>query len=103
MNPRDFADRSVREAWIRDHGMQVFSMFDPSNPMRVVNLFVDHPVPFEELWSRSQEFELRVTTVRVASIPDLIHLKRLAGRPQDHADIEQLEAILEAKRKREDD
>jgi hypothetical protein len=54
VNPRDFADRSVREAWIRDRGMQVFSMFDPD-------------------------------------------------RPQDRADIEQLEAILEAKRKREDD
>ncbi|MDP3983766.1 MAG: hypothetical protein Q8Q52_02005 [Acidimicrobiia bacterium] len=44
VNPRDFANRSAREAWIRDRGMQVFSMFDPSNPMRVVDLFVDHPV-----------------------------------------------------------
>ena len=73
-------------------------MYDPSNPMRVVDLFVNHPVPFEELWSRSSEFELRDTTVRVASIPDLIHLKRLAGRQQDHADIEQLEAILKARK-----
>jgi hypothetical protein len=103
VNPRDFAVRSVREGWIRDRGMQVFSMFDPSNPMRVVDLFVDHPVPFEELWSRSDEFKLRDTTVRVASIPDLIHLKRLAGRPQDQADIDQLEAILKAKKKSEHD
>jgi len=98
VDPRDFADRSVREGWIRNRGMQVFSMFDPSNPMRVVDLFVAHPVPFEELWSRSEEFELGGTTVRVASIPDLIHLKRLAGRPQDLADIEQLETILKAKK-----
>ena len=103
VNPRDFADRSVREAWIRDRGMQVFSMFDPSNPMRVVDLFVDHPVPFEALWTRAEELELRNTTVRVASIPDLIYLKRLAGRPQDQSDIEQLEAILLAKKKREND
>ena len=103
VDPTDFANRSVREAWIRDRGMQVFSMFDPSNPMRVVDLFVDHPVPFEELWSRSAKFELQDTTVRVASIPDLIHLKRLAGRLQDQADIEQLEVILQAKKKSEDD
>jgi hypothetical protein len=79
--------------------MEVFSMYDPSNPMRVVDLFVAHPIPFEELWSRSDEFDLQSVTVHVASIPDLIHLKRLAGRPQDHADIEQLEAILQARQR----
>ena len=103
VNPPDFADRSVREGWIRDRGMQVFSMFDPANPMRVVDLFVDHPIPFEELWSRSDEFKLQETTVRVASLRDLIHLKGLAGRPQDLADIEQLEAILKAKKRRGND
>jgi predicted nucleotidyltransferase len=102
VNPRDFADPAVREGWIRDRGMEVFSMHDPSNPMRAVDLFVDHPIPFEELWSHSNEFELRDTTVRVASIPDLIHMKRLAGRSQDQADIEKLEAILKAKKKSED-
>jgi len=103
VNPADFADRSIREEWIRDRGMQVFSMIDPSNPMRAVDLFVDHPIPFEELWSRSVEIDLQDSSVRVASIPDLIHLKRLAGRLQDVADIEQLEAILQAKKKSEDD
>jgi hypothetical protein len=99
VNPRDFAERSVRESWIRDRGMQVFSMFDPANPMRVVDLFVSHPMPFEELWSRSVTFDLRDTTVRVASIPDLIHLKRLAGRALDREDIRHLEAILRAKKR----
>jgi predicted nucleotidyltransferase len=103
VNPRDFADRSVREGWIRDRGMQVFSMYDPSNPLRVVDLFVHHPIPFEDLWSRSERIEIRDTSVQVASIPDLIQLKRLAGRPQDMADIERLEAILEARKKGEDE
>jgi hypothetical protein len=103
VNPIDFANRSIREGWIRDRGMQVFSMIDPSNPMRVVDLFVDHPLPFEELWSRSVKLELQNTTMRIASIPDLIRLKRMAGRPQDKADIAQLEAILRAMKKSEDD
>lgn len=100
VNPRDFADGSVREAWIRERGMQVFTLIDPANPMRVVDLFVTQPVPFEGLWSRAEVFDLPHTTVRVASIPDLIQMKRLAGRTQDHADIEQLEAILEARKGR---
>lgn len=103
VDPRDFADRSIRESWVRDRGMQVFSMIDPANPMRVVDLFVNHPVPFEELWSRSEQFDLRHTSVRVASIQDLIHMKRLAGRPQDLADIEHLETIMTAKRSGKDD
>ncbi|MBI1950153.1 MAG: hypothetical protein HYS34_02165 [Acidobacteria bacterium] len=98
VDAREFADRSVREGWIRDRGMQVFSMFDPANPMRVVDLFVHHPIPFEELWSRSNEFQLQDTIVHVASITDLIHLKRLAGRAQDEADIVHLEAILKMKK-----
>jgi hypothetical protein len=101
VNPRDFADRAIRESWIRERGMQVFSMIDPSNPMRVVDLFVSHPVPFEELWSRSEEFKLPNSTVRVASIPDLIAMKRMTGRPLDRSDIEHLEAILRLKGQRD--
>jgi hypothetical protein len=107
VNPRDFADRSVRETWIRDRGMQVFSMIDPSNPMRVVDLFVTHPVPFEDLWSRSSLFELHDTTVRVASIPDLIRRRRAKmtkpAKPSDRWDAtwegtrkQQLESTLAA-------
>jgi predicted nucleotidyltransferase len=102
VSPRDFANRSIRESWIRERGMQVFSMVDPSNPMRVVDLFVEHPMPFEELWSRSRILALEDTTVRVASIPDLILLKRLAGRPQDLSDIENLEAIQKARQESEE-
>ncbi len=102
VDPRDFATRSVREEWIRDRGMQVFSMYDPHNPLRVIDLFVNHPLPFEDLWSRAETYDIAGTVVRVASIPDLIQLKRLAGRPQDRSDIEQLEAIAESKRKRTD-
>ena len=71
--------------------------------MRAVDLFVDHPIPFEELWSRSNEMQLQDTSVRVAAIPDLIRMKRLAGRPQDQIDIEQLETIQKAKSKSEND
>jgi hypothetical protein len=95
VEPEDFADPGKRAEWIRQRGMQVFSLVDPNNPMRVVDLFVEHPLPFQELWERANEVELRETSIRVASIPDLIELKKRAGRPQDEADVEALEAILQ--------
>lgn len=97
VDPVDFADPTVRGSWVRDKGMRVFSLWDPAKPMREVDLFVEHPVDFDALFARSEILPLATTTVRVASIPDLITLKRLAGRPQDLADIEALEAIMTRK------
>jgi len=101
IDPRDFARRDVREAWIRDRGMTVLSLFDPSNPLLVVDLFADYPVSFEELWAHAVQVKLSKTTVRIASIPDLIRIKRMAGRPKDKDDIEQLQAIEKENVRRE--
>ena len=94
----DFADPAKRAEWTREKSMQVFSMLDPNDPMRAVDLFVENPLDFEELWSRSKLVDLEATSVRVASVADLIELKRIAGRPQDLVDIEQLEEIARRER-----
>ena len=88
-----FADPSQRQAWIEERGMTVFNLYDPSDPLRSVDLFVQPPIPFDELWSRAELIDLPLTRVRVASIGDLIAMKKTAGRSQDSADIEALEAL----------
>jgi predicted nucleotidyltransferase len=95
----DFAARDKRESWVRDKNMRVFTMLDPRNPMRQVDLFVESPIPFEVLWRRSELLLLEGTSVRIAAIEDLVTMKRIAARPQDLKDIEALLAIAARKRR----
>ncbi len=93
VDAREFADAATRQRWIDEKGMRVFSMWDPRRPLLEVDVFVDPPLPFLDVWSRAQTMVVAGSSVRVASIADLISLKRLAGRPKDLADISALELI----------
>jgi hypothetical protein len=73
--------------------MEVLSLWDPSEPMRAVDVFVENPIDFDELWDRSLVVSLERTRVRIASIPDLIRMKKAVGRPNDLEDIAALKEI----------
>ena len=91
----EFSDKNIRKQWIDEKGMQVFSMYNPAQPALTIDLFVEYPIPFDELWTRSKVMDLGETKVRVCSIDDLITMKQQAGRHKDMADIEQLTKIKE--------
>ena len=93
VDPLGFADPRQRAVWIKEKNMEVFSMWSRTDPMLVVDLFVEDPIPFEDLWARSEVVSLGNTSVRVAAIADLISMKRRAARPQDLLDIEELRKI----------
>lgn len=93
---REFANPEKRAAWARDKAMLVFSL-RPEAGVPMVDLFLEHPIPFDQLWAHSVLIRLRGVQVRVASIDDLIALKRMAGRPEDLGDVE---ALTEIKRLR---
>jgi len=94
----DFADPSIRESWVTEKKMMVFSMVDRTNPMHAVDLFARHPVDFDALWSRADVIDLHGIGVRIASITDLIDMKRNAGRPLDLDDVNHLERIRARRR-----
>jgi hypothetical protein len=79
--------------WIEKKGMTVLSFWDPDRPLRVVDVFVENPIPFDELRGRAETVELGSTAVTIASIPDLIRMKELADRPQDREDVAALNEI----------
>jgi predicted nucleotidyltransferase len=68
-----------------------------TTPAGDIDLLVNpHGAPdYETLRERSSAMELSGRSVRVASIEDMLSMKRAAGRPQDLVDIESLEVARE--------
>jgi Nucleotidyl transferase AbiEii toxin, Type IV TA system len=88
-----FADPVQRQLWIDEKSKTVFSLWSPQLPATEIDLFAAEPLPFEAAYRRALRADLGTATATVASLTDLIALKRRAGRPQDLADIAALEAI----------
>lgn len=51
------------------------------------------PLDFETVDRHASDVELFGETVRIAGLESVVGFKRLAGRPQDHTDLRELEAI----------
>jgi len=89
-----FADAEARRSWIEDKGLTVFALWSPELPGTGVDLFVEEPFDFEAAHARGVTVELGPVALVVASIDDLIAMKRAAGRGKDLEDIAALEAIV---------
>lgn len=91
-----FADRAVRESWIREKNMQVLQLWSDSHRETSIDLFVHEPFSFDEEYANALIKPLYGTIeVRFVSIPTLIKMKEAAGREQDRIDIEHLRMRLE--------
>ncbi len=94
VDPMQFADASKRAEWQANHSMTFFSRWDTTQRRPSVDLFVESPIPFEPLYADSVPVDVRGVQVRLAALPHLIAMKKLAGRPQDLTDIELIQSRL---------
>ena len=78
--------------WQREKGMLALNFRAPDGSVEV-DLLVSESDQFDQLRTRAVTVTLDERTFLVASIDDLIAMKRLAGRPQDVLDIAQLQDI----------
>jgi hypothetical protein len=60
-----------------------------------IDVFVNCPIEFDSLWRDSLDVPLDAVSIRVASIAHLISTKQIAGGPQDVADIEQPQLLVD--------
>ncbi len=92
---RQFSDELLRRQWRKDKHMQVLQFWSDAHPDTKLDIFIDHPFDFQTEWEAAKREPTgpNATEIRIASIPALIAMKEVAGRPQDLIDIEYLRKI----------
>ena len=81
------------EQWHREKGMLAFSLREPQAGGSVVDVLVRPEVMFDTLIANAVTGELFGRRVSIASIDDLLAMKRIANRPKDRLDVAALEKI----------
>jgi hypothetical protein len=87
LDPRDSFDLARAE---------ILKLPTAAGDLDLLNGAVGAP-PYGDLRKRAIEVEVRGTPVRIASLDDLIAMKRAAGRPQDLRDIVELTGLEESR------
>ncbi len=82
------------EQWHREKGMLAFALRESRAGGNVIDVLVRPEISYERLLEHAVAAELSGNTIRIASIDDLMLMKRAANRPKDRLDIEALEKIL---------
>jgi hypothetical protein len=91
----ELADEGKRNSWIREKNMRAFTFCNDTEALGEIDVMIDTQIPFCDLKARASMFDLGGVHVPVVSIPDLIEMKRHAGRRQDLADVDHLLTIMD--------
>lgn len=81
---------NFREEYIRNKNLIAWSFYNPGNPLEVVDILITQDLKKIRVINKKVDR----LTIRIASIPDLIAMKKQAGRPQDIEDIKALKKLL---------
>ncbi|MBM3254574.1 MAG: hypothetical protein FJZ16_09995 [Candidatus Omnitrophica bacterium] len=90
----DFTNPEKRKGWITDKGMMVFSLYDTKNPFFLIDIFVEIPFDFKEVYKQRKKMKFEDIVIPIIPIKTLIEMKEKSGRPQDRADVFYLKKLL---------
>lgn len=88
----DLANSQKRKEWQEEKGALVFT-FLKTKSFESVDVFLNHPIAFDDVFSRRKRVIIDDIEISVASLQDLKTLKKLAGRDKDLMDIKAIEQI----------
>ncbi len=80
---------NFREEYVKRRNMVAWSFVNPSDPSQLVDVIITHDLKSMAV----MRLPLGGASLPVLSVPDLIRMKRAAGRPQDLEDVKALESL----------
>lgn len=92
-----FVSAELRATWASEKGMTVFSVWSSEHRTTEVDLFLEPPFDFDEVYKRAHFFEM-AGGERAVFVPyeELVEMKRRVGRVRDLEDVAKLEAARQA-------
>lgn len=89
-----FADPGQRETWKREKGMKVLKFWSDHHRDTPLDVFIDEPFDFAREYAAAPVRDsLPDLPIHIVSLATLLEMKRTAGRPQDLADIDELNLL----------
>ncbi|MHB1661403.1 MAG: hypothetical protein ACYCTD_04820 [bacterium] len=86
----DIKSEKIRNKWINDKNLIVFSLYKQDEPYHTVDIFLKQLINFDEIYTRKKIIKYNDFEIYVVSKEDLINLKSIANRKKDLTDIEEL-------------
>lgn len=89
-----FAVPEIREKWIAEKGLVVFTLHSPIHMLTEVDLFVRSPLDFEAAYKNAYSYDVGPNVAGTfLGTKELLDLKQKAGRPKDLEDIDELRRL----------
>ncbi|MFO1478541.1 MAG: hypothetical protein U1F98_18070 [Verrucomicrobiota bacterium] len=96
INAAEFADPANRERWQQEKNTRVLRFWSDRHPETPLDVFAAEPFDFNLEFGRADVRESSPgIQVRIVSLPTLLEMKRQAARPQDLADIDEINLLHE--------
>jgi hypothetical protein len=93
----ELADENKRKMMVQERNLITFSFYSTIYQFVTLDILMDMPFSFNELWQRKQIRKTRITEVLLVSVEDLVALKTYSNREQDVLDIASLKKIFPEK------
>lgn len=83
--------------WARTKNLKALNLFNPKDPYEGIDILWGVGLTYEKARRNRRVLSIGRLRLFLVSIPDLIAMKKKAGRQQDLSDVEALQTLLKAK------